>query len=68
MLATVALAISDQKNLNTLKADMGDYEWFTGDLAMAVWNGVNGALTEPATTSIIAKVYKATGQKAKPRN
>ena len=47
---------------------MGDYEWFTGDLAMAVWNGVNGALTEPATTSIIAKVYKATGQKAKPRN
>ena len=68
MLATVALAISDQKNLNTLKAYMGDYEWFTGDLAMAVWNGVNGALTEPATTSIIAKVYKATGQKAKPRN
>jgi len=66
-LTKVKLAIGDQNNLNKLKADMGDYEWFTGDLAMAVWHGVNGALTEPATTSIIAKVYKATGQKAKPR-
>ena len=68
MLETVALAFADEENVSKLTAEMGDYEWFTGDLAEVLWYGINTALVEPATTNIIAKVYEATGQKAKPRN
>ena len=68
MQETIALAFADEENVSKLTTEMGNYVWITGDLATAVWAGVNSALVEPATTSIIAKVYEATGQKAKPRN
>ena len=68
MQETVALAFADEENVSKLTAEMGNYTWITGELAQSIWNGVNSALVESATTSIIAKVYEATGQKAKPRN